>query len=57
MEDHSIYLTNFDTHSKLFLHGVFSYLSTSNPSLTTLEGTYDIYLITPEVRWNQGSYS
>ena len=55
VEDHSIYFTNFDIHIMLFLHGVFSYLSTSNPSLVMLEGTDEIYLMTSEGIWNLGS--
>ena len=54
VEDHSIYFTNFEIHIVLFLHGVFSYFSKSKPSLTTLQGTYEIYLMTPEGICNPG---
>ena len=42
MEDHSIYFPNFDIHITLFLHDILSYLSTSKPSLVTLEVTDEI---------------
>ena len=40
-----------------FMHGVFSYFLMSKPSLATLEVTYEIYLMTLEVRWNPVSYA
>ena len=55
VEDHSIYFNKFDIHITLFLQGLFSYFPTSNPSLATLEGTYDIYLTTKKCRWDPGS--
>ena len=47
MEYHSIYFTNFGIHITLFLLGVFSYISTYNPSLAALEVKYDIYIMNP----------
>ena len=52
IEDHSIYFPNFDIHITLFLHGVLSYFFTSNASLVTLEGTYEIQLMIPDGIWN-----
>ena len=52
VEDHSIYFPNFDIRITLFLHSVLSYFPKYKPSLVTLEGIYEIYLITPEGRWN-----
>ena len=56
LEYHSIYFTNFDIHITLFLHGVFSYFSTSKKSLTKLEVKYYIQLMNSEGTWNPRSY-
>ena len=55
MEYHIIYLTNFDIPIMLFLYGVLSYAPTYNISIATLEGTYEIYLMTPKDRCNPES--
>ena len=45
MEDHTKYFPKFGVCITVFMHGVLSYLSTSNPSLATLEVTGEIYLM------------
>ena len=53
VDNQRLYFLNFDILIALFLHGAFSYFSTTKPSPTTLEGTYEIYPMNPEDRWNQ----
>ena len=48
MEEHSIYFTKFEIRIPLCLHGAFSYLLASKPSIVTLKVTNWIYLINPE---------
>ena len=38
-----------------FLHGLFSYFSTSKISLAILKVKYEIYLMKPEIRLDLGS--
>ena len=45
VEDHTKYFPKFGVCITVFMHGVLSYLSTSNPSLATLEVTGEIYLM------------
>ena len=52
MEYHSIYFPKFDIFILFFLHGIFSYLSTSKASISMIEVTDEIYMVTPKVRWN-----
>ena len=40
VEDHSIHFLKFNICITLFLHGIFSYFSMSNPSLATLKVTH-----------------
>ena len=57
IEDHRINFPKLDIHITLFLCGLFSYFYTSKPLLLMIEGTDEIYLMTPKDRWNLGSYA
>ena len=51
IDDHSIYLRQHDVRIPLKLRGIFSYFNTSKPSDALLEGTEDMYDMTP-INWN-----
>ena len=51
IDDHSIYLRQHDVRIPPKLRGIFSYFNTSKPSDALLEGTEDMYDMTP-INWN-----